>query len=230
MLHAVSTSRPRSSFSIRSCVTRSASFFSSRSQWMSSSDRPRLERQAESEGERADLLALPRASLEFGRALKPAARPAQKPERLAGERRRVAAAGQRLDRDRDPLQGLVHSGQPPGSLGGREDEPVELDAERRRRRTGQDLVLGWRGGRLFALAAALDGDVAVSTPGGARPCADHDLVQQRLGALASHDSIRHRVGMPLVHVAGTPDSIGKLDSAALLDDVGSLVRRGVEIG
>jgi hypothetical protein len=55
-----------------------------------------------------------------------------------------------------------------------------------------------------------------------------DLIEERLGAFATHHPIRHGIGMLLVRIAGPADAALELDSAALLDHVGSLVRRSMQ--
>jgi hypothetical protein len=53
-------------------------------------------------------------------------------------------------------------------------------------------------------------------------------VEQRLGTLALHDGIGHLVCVLLVDITALADGTLELDAAALLDDVGCLVRRRVE--
>jgi len=70
-------------------------------------------------------------------------------------------------------------------------------------------------------------DRAARCRAGGRPCVP---IEQRLGRLALHDEVRNRVGVLLVAIADLADAALELDAAALLDDVGSLVCRGVEVG
>ena len=56
------------------------------------------------------------------------------------------------------------------------------------------------------------------------------LVKQRLDALAAHDLVSNCVGVPLVCVPHSAYSALELDAGALLYDVRSFVRDGVEIG
>ncbi len=56
------------------------------------------------------------------------------------------------------------------------------------------------------------------------------LVEQGLGRLAGDDLVGDAVGVTLVAVALGADAAGELDAAGLLDDVGGLVRGGVQIG
>jgi len=55
-------------------------------------------------------------------------------------------------------------------------------------------------------------------------------IEQPLGGLALHHHRRDLVGVALVRVARLADAALELDTAALLNDVGSLVRRGEQVG
>jgi hypothetical protein len=56
------------------------------------------------------------------------------------------------------------------------------------------------------------------------------VVQEILDGLPGDHSIRDRIGMSLADVAGGADASLQLNAAPLLNDMGGLVRDGVQIG